>query len=74
VKGYFRTFDGSRLVLEDGGHPVIVEAADILLIKRGRGFLGSLQRGFSRAARTLASPVTEIVVAYQMAKFYNEWL
>ena len=74
VKGHFRTFDGSRLVLEEKGDAVTVEAADIVLIKRGRGFLGSLRHGFSRAAGTLASPVTEVVKAYQMAEFYNEWL
>ena len=74
VRGYIRTFDGSRLVLEEKGGVVTVEGADIVLIKRGRGFAGSLRHGFSRAARTLASPVTEVVKAYQMAQFYNEWL
>ena len=74
LRGYIRTYDGSRLVLEEKGGVVTVEAADIVLIKRGRGFVGSLRHGFSRAARTLASPVTEVVKAYQMARFYNEWL
>ena len=74
VRGRLRAFDGSRLVLEEKGDVVTVEAADIVLIKQGRGFLGSLRRGLSRAAGVLASPVTEVVRAYQTAQFYNEWL
>jgi hypothetical protein len=72
VRGYFRTFDGSRLVIEDRGNLVTVELADISVIKRGRGFWGSLQKGFSRAGRTLASPVTDLILTYQMLKWFNE--
>jgi hypothetical protein len=72
VSGYFRTFDGSRLVIEDRGNLVTVAANDIVVIKRGRGFWGSLQKGFSRAARIVATPVTEIMLAYGMAQYFNE--
>ena len=67
VSGHFRSFDGSRLVLEDKhNHRVVtVESADIVQIKSGRGFLGSLRHGFSESARVLAKPVTDWIVAYQ---------
>jgi hypothetical protein len=72
VSGYFRTFDGSRLVIEDKGNLVTIQVADIVVIERGRGFWGSVRKGFSRAGRTLASPVTDLVLTYQMMKWFNE--
>ena len=72
VSGYFRTFDGSRLVIEDKGNLVTIQVADIVVIERGRGFWGSVQKSFSRAGRTLASPVTDLVLTYQMMKWFNE--
>lgn len=72
VTGYFRMFDGSHLVIEDRGNLVTVNISDIAVIKRGRGFWGSIQKAFSGAGRTLASPVTDFVVAYQMMKWFNE--
>jgi hypothetical protein len=72
VSGYFRTFDGSRLVIEDRGNLVTVNVAEIVIIKRGRGFWGSIEKGFSRAGRTLASPVTDLILTYQMMQWFNE--
>lgn len=72
VSGYFRSFDGSRLVIEHRGNLVSIDVADIVVIKRGRGYWGSIQKGFSRAGRTLARPVTEFIVTYQMMKWFNE--
>ena len=72
VTGYFRTFDGSRLVIEDNGNLVTIEANDIVVIRRGRGFWGSLQQSFSRAGCILASPVTDSVLVYGMLSYFNE--
>ena len=67
VSGHFRSLEGSRLVLEDRRHQrlITIESGDILRVRSGRGFLGSLRRGFSATARTLAKPVTDTVLAYQ---------
>lgn len=67
VNGHFRSFDGSRLVLEDKRNRrlVTVESGDVVQIKRVRGLLGSLRHGLSASARALAKPVTDTVVAYQ---------
>ena len=69
VRGHFRSFDGSRLVLKEQlfthCREVIVEAGDIVQIKTGRGFLGSLRHTFTEPARILAKPVTGFIVAYQ---------
>ena len=72
VSGYIRTFDGSRLVIEDNGNLVTIQVADILVIERGRRFWGSVQKGFSRVGRTLGSPVTDPLHTHQMMKWFNE--
>ena len=68
VKGHFRSFDGSRLVLEDKRNydVITVESGDIVRIRSGRGFLGSLRHAVSESARILAKPVTDLIEAYQM--------
>lgn len=68
VSGYFRSFDGSRLVLEDKRNydTLTVQAGDIVRIRIGRGFFGSLRHGFSETARILAKPVTYWIEGYQM--------
>ncbi len=63
VKGHFRSFDGSRLVLEDKRNyeVITVAAGDIVRIRSGRGFLGSLRH----ASRILGKPVTDWIDTYK---------
>ena len=72
VKGHVRSFDGRSLILREQrfthSHEVIVDASDIVQIKTGRGFLGSLRYGFTEPARILSWPVTSLIFAYQMGK------
>ena len=68
VSGYFRSFDGSLLILEDK-HDYATETIqfrDIVRIRTGRGFLGSLRHGLSEPARILAKPVTYWIDGYRM--------
>src|SRR5688572_9666343 len=57
VKGHVRSFDGRSLILREQrfthSREVIVDAGDIVQIKTGRGFLGSLRYGFTEPARIL---------------------
>lgn len=70
VRGYFRSFDGSRLVMKEQhftySREVTVKAGDIVQIKMSRGLMGSLRHAFTEPARVLAKPVTDFIVAYQM--------
>ena len=68
VSGYFRSFDGSRLILEDKHDYAteIIQSADIARIKTGRGFLGGLRHGLSESTRILAKPVTYWIDGYKM--------
>jgi hypothetical protein len=68
VTGYFRSFDGSLLILEDK-HDYATESIpsrDIARIRTGRGFLGSLRHGLSESGRILAKPVTYWIDGYRM--------
>lgn len=60
LSGYFRSFDGSLLILEDKHDYATetIQSRDIVRIRTGRGFLGSLRHGLSESGRTLAKPVT----------------
>ena len=68
VTGYFRSFDGSRLILEDKHDDAteIIQSGDIVRIKTGRGFLGGLRHGLSESTRILAKPVTYWIGGYKM--------
>ena len=68
VKGHFRSFDGSWLVLDDKRNydVITVASVDIVSIRSGRGFLGSLRHAVSEPARILAKPVTVWTDAYKM--------
>jgi hypothetical protein len=68
VSGYFRSFDGSRLILEDkhGSATEIIQSGDIVRIKTGRGFLGSLRNSLSKSTQILAKPVTYWIDGYRM--------
>ncbi len=68
VSGYFRSFDGSRLILEDRHDSVteIIQSGDIVRIKTGRGFFGSLRHGLSESGRIFAKPVTYWIDGYRM--------
>jgi hypothetical protein len=68
VSGYFRSFDGSRLILDDkhGFDTEIIQSGDIGRIKTGRGFFGSLRHGLSESGRILAKPVTYWIDGYRM--------
>jgi hypothetical protein len=67
-KGHFRSFDGLHLVLEiKRDYDVITLASgEIVRIKKGRGFLGSLRHGLSESGRKLAKPVTYWIDGYRM--------
>ena len=68
VSGYFRSFDGSLLILKDKYKYATesVPSHDIVRIRTGRGFFGSLRHGFSESMRILARPVTYWIEGYQM--------
>lgn len=67
VSGYFRSFDGTRLILTDkyDWATEIIQSGNIVRIS-GRGFLGSLRHGFSESMRILAKPVTYWIDGYKM--------
>lgn len=67
LSGYFRSFDGSRVILEDKYKYAteIIPSAEIARIS-GRGFFGSLRHGFSETGRILAKPVTYWIDGYKM--------
>ena len=67
VSGFFRSFDGSRLILTDkyDWATEIIPSENIVRIS-GRGFLGSLRHGFSESMRILAKPVTYWIDGYKM--------
>ena len=68
VSGYFRSFDGSLLILEDKHDYATetIQSRDIVRIRIGRGFLGSLRHGLSVSGRKLAKPVTYWIDGYRM--------
>ena len=68
LSGYFRSFDGSRLILEDKYDYAteIIQSGDIARIRARRGFLGSLRYGFSESGQILAKPVTYWIDGYRM--------
>ena len=68
VSGYFRSFDGSLLILEDRHDYATetIQSRDIVRIRTGRGFLGSLRHGLSESGRKLAKPVTYWIDGYKM--------
>ena len=68
LSGYFRSFDGSRLILEDRHDSVteIIQSRDIVRIKTGRGFFSSLRHGLAESGRILARPVTYWIDGYRM--------
>ena len=65
LSGYFRSFDGSLLILEDKHATETIQSRDIVRIKTGRGFLGSLRHGLSESGRVLAKPVTYWIDGYR---------
>ena len=67
VKGHFRSFDGSCLVLDDKRNydVITVASGEIVWIRSGRGFLGSLRHAVSESGRILAKPVTVWTDAYK---------
>jgi hypothetical protein len=68
LSGYFRSFDGSLLILEDEHNYATetIQSRDIVRIKTGRGFLGSLRHSLSESGRTLAKPVTYWIDGYRV--------
>jgi len=76
VSGRVQSFDGTRLVLENRGcynsRTVAVDSREIVQIKPGRGFAGSIRHAFSRTGCVVASPVADFVISYQMLKYFNE--
>lgn len=68
VSGYFRSFDGVRLVLEDKHKYAteVIPPGDIVRIQSGRGFFGSLRHGLSESGRILAKPVTFWIDCYRL--------
>lgn len=68
LSGYFRSFDGSLLILEDKYDSATesIPSRDIARIRRGRGFFGSLRHGLSESGRILAKPVTYWIDGYKM--------
>jgi len=68
LSGYFRSFDGSLLILEDKHDYATetIQSGDIVWIRTGRGFLGSLRHGLSESGRTLAKPVTYWIDGYRI--------
>ena len=68
LSGYFRSFDGSRLILEDKYDYAteIIQSGDIARLRAGRGFFGSLKHGFSETGRIVAKPVTYWIDGYKM--------
>lgn len=68
VSGYFRSFDGSRLILEDKYDYATesIPSQNIARIRSGRGFFGSLWYGLSESGRILAKPVTYWIDGYKM--------
>jgi hypothetical protein len=70
VRGQFRSFDGSRLVLMEQhftfGREVTVKTDDIIEIKTGRGLLDAFRHSFKEPIRIVAKPVTDSILAYQM--------
>ena len=68
VSGYFRSFDGSLLILEDKDDYATetIKSRDIVRIRTGRGFFGSLRHGLSESGRILAKPVTYWIDGYRM--------
>lgn len=67
LSGYFRSFDGSLLILEDKHDYAMetIQSRDIVRIRTGRGFLGSLRHGLSESGRILAKPVTYWIDGYR---------
>jgi hypothetical protein len=67
LSGYFRSFDGSLLILEDKHDYAVetIQSRDIVRIRTGRGFLGSLRHGLSESGRILAKPVTYWIDGYR---------
>ena len=66
LSGYFRSFDGSLLILEDKHATETIQSRDIVGIRTGRGFLGSLRHGLSESGRILAKPVTYWIDGYRI--------
>ncbi len=68
VSGYFHSFDGALLILEDkhGYATETIQSRDIVRIRTGRGFLGLLRHGLSESPRILAKPVTYWIDGYRM--------
>lgn len=68
VSGYFRSFDGSLLILEDKQDYATetIQSGNIVRIRTGRGFFGALRHVLSESGRILAKPVTYWIDGYKM--------